>query len=157
VSSALAYDVSGTGTLLWNSSHPVTVAVTGSTDVPAFTIDLVAPHPITLTAPPKQSSDYTFSRSTDMVVQWTGGVEGTVDVELSSQNSAGTQVVLEAYCSVAASKGTATVPATLLSKLPASVSISITVINTASKDVGDWSMTFGAAMPALDTTATLSN
>jgi hypothetical protein len=156
MNAALGYQYSGWGSYLWNSSRPVTAVVTGSADVPAFTLDLVAPNPITLTAPTKSSGDYSFPRGTDLAVRWTGGVEGSVVVVLANKNGGVTQF-LEASCSVDASKGTATVPAALLAKLPASVSLEITVVNSASKDVQDWSMTFGAIMPTLEATATLTN
>jgi hypothetical protein len=142
---------------LWTSSRAATVEVTGSADVPAFTMNLTAPSPITVTSPlPSSTMTYTISRSSDVVVTWSGGVDGTAQVNLSSNSSGATQS-LSITCSVDASKGTVTVPASLMSGFASSGGFVAAVYNSATKNVGDWLMEFQATQQTGAGTVTFTN
>ena len=142
---------------LWTSSRAATVTVTGSAAVPAFTMSLVAPSPITVTSPlPSSTMVYTISRSSDLVVTWSGGVDGTAQVNLSS-NSSGTTPGLTISCNVPAAKGTVTVPASLMAGFGTSGGFTADVYNSATKNVGDWLMDFQATQATGVGTATFTN
>jgi hypothetical protein len=142
---------------LWTSSPTATLVVSGSADVPAFTMNLTAPSPIAITSPLLGSAmTYTLSRSTDLVVTWTGGVEGTAQVTLQSEGSGATQA-LSIQCNVAAAKGTLTVPASLMSGFTGSGSFVAGAFNSAIKSVGDWQMSFQAMHQAALGTANFTN
>jgi hypothetical protein len=142
---------------LWTSSRTATVVVTGSADVPAFTMDLVAPSPITVTSPlPSSTMVYSISRSSDLVVTWSGGVDGTTQVNVSS-NSSGTTPASTITCSVAAAKGTVTVPASLMSGFTTSGGFVAGAYNSATKNVGDWLMEFQAEQATGVGTVTFTN
>lgn len=150
-----AYMSSVFSNYLWTTSRPVTVTVTGSPDVPAFTMDTVAPHPIVVTAPiPTPSSplvDYSISRATDLAVTWTGGVEGKVIVTMGNVSGSLT-------CTVDATKGTLSVPSALMKKITGTpVNFDVIVHNTAFKAVGEWMMSFGGRTEYNPGTVTFTN
>lgn len=132
---------------LWNSSRPVTLTVTGSSDIPAFTLSTTAPNPIVVTSPLPDGSAgtlvaYSVSRASDLVVTWSGGVDGEVMVTMGggSEAEASKQIV----CTVGATKGTLSVPASLLRKLGGTPNFGVTVRSLVWKTVGDWVMGFEA-------------
>lgn len=141
------YMSSAYASYLWTSSRPVTLTVTGSTDIPAFTLATTAPNPIVVTSPlPDGSAStlmaYSASRATDLVVTWSGAVDGEVMVTLGggSEAEASKQIV----CTVGATKGTLSVPASLLRKLGGTTNFGVTVRSLVWKTVGDWVMGFEA-------------
>jgi hypothetical protein len=140
---------------LWTSSRPATVTVTGSADVPAFTLNVTAPNPISVTSPAASNSTYTISRGSALAVTWTGGVEGMVTVSVSSGTAATGQVMIS--CSVDAATGTVTVPAAFMAKLGATGSFSAGVTNIAHKTISDWLMHFQAETMKDLGTATFTN
>ncbi|HEX3697970.1 MAG TPA: hypothetical protein VH374_21530 [Polyangia bacterium] len=141
---------------LWTSSHPATVVVTGSADVPAFTLNVTAPNPISVTSPSAQSnSTYTISRGSALAVTWTGGVEGMVTVGVSSGTTATGQISIS--CSVDAATGAVTVPAPFMAKLGATGGFSAGVTNVTNKTIGDWLMHFQAGTSKDEGTATFTN
>lgn len=142
--------------LLWTSSRQATLTVTGSADVPAYSMSVTAPNPIAVTSPPVQANaTYTISRATDLKVTWTGGVEGTVTVGVSSGTAATGRIDIS--CSAPAAAGTVTVPASALSGLGPSGSFGASVTNTATKSVGGWQMIFQAQSTKDQGTATFTN
>jgi hypothetical protein len=99
---------------------------------------------------------YTISRSSDLVVTWSGGVDGTAQVSLSS-NSSGTTPSSTISCNVAAAKGTVTVPASLMTGFASSGGFVAGAYNTATKNVGDWLMEFQAEQQTGVGTASFTN
>ncbi|HEY4187514.1 MAG TPA: hypothetical protein VGP07_20725 [Polyangia bacterium] len=143
---------------LWTASTPATVTVAGSASVPAYTMTITAPNPITLTAPTASSIGqsgpaYTIARGTNLVVTWTGGVEGNVVV--SAQSGSGSTGV-SVTCTVAASTGTVTIPASVLGNLGATGSFTASVTTSATKTVSDWLMDFQATVGSAQGTATFN-
>jgi len=131
---------------LWTASTPVTVTVTGSPSVPAYTMSITAPNPITVTAPTSVSvgadgPTYRIARDTDLIVTWTGGVDGTVTVNLISGTAPNGVGVI---CSVDAATGTVTIPASLMTNLGASGGLVVGVETAAYEMVNDWQMGFQA-------------
>ncbi len=150
------YMSSAYGSYLWTASTPATVVVTGSVDVPAFTMSVVAPNPIVVTSPLAQGgSTYAISRATPLAVTWTGGVEGSVTVSLASNTGPNGQVSIS--CSVDAGMGKVTVPESFMAELGTSGSFSAGVTNVATKNVDDWLMDFQASTTGAQGTATFSN
>jgi len=144
---------------LWTTSTPATVTVGGSAAVPAYDMMVTAPHPITLTAPAPTGTattgaSYTFSKSADLIVSWTGGVEGQVVVGVQSM---GLNPEASVTCSASASAGTVTVPASLLSGLGTMGAFSASVTSSATKTVSDWLMDFQATVGAAVGTITFTN
>lgn len=94
---------------------------------------------------PVASADggYTISRTTDLKVTWTGGVEGTTTVAVTSGTTASGNVTIS--CSVAAASGALTVPIGMLASLGASGTFSAGVANVATKTVAGWQMSFQAS------------
>ena len=149
-------------TYLWTSSRPLTVVVSGSSDVPAFSLAVTAPNPISLTSPPAQGyasngfPSYPVSRATDLLVKWTGGIEGTVSVGFSSSDNTVNQTT-QINCSVAASKGTLVVPAAFLAKLSSSADFTVSQNNLTWSTVGDWMMEFSTTIVAAPGVAAFSD
>jgi hypothetical protein len=156
---ATSYMSTPAASYLWTASRPATVTVTGSADVPAFTLGLTAPNPITLTTPLSTlgatGSTYSISKAGALNVVWTGGVEGTVTVDLTTGTAQTTMVTIT--CAVDASKGMVTIPATFMAKLGASGGFTAGVTSYADKTVGDWLMHFQASTLKDNGAATFSN
>lgn len=133
---------------LWTSSRPITLNVTGSADVPAYSLSLTAPNPIVVTSPLPQGVSssgllsYTHSRASNLVITWTGGVEGTTSVTLTSESTTAPALVV---CEASATTGTLSVPAAFLAKLSGTAQLTVSVGSLAWKTVGDWTMGFQAA------------
>jgi len=144
---------------LWTTSIPATVTVGGSASVPAYTMSLDTPTPITVTAPAPTGSAatggaYTVSKSSDLVVSWTGGVQGQVVIGLSDMGTAPNAAI---SCSVAASAGTVTIPASLMSGFGAMAGFTASVTTSTTKTVGDWLMDFQATTGSAVGTVTFTN
>lgn len=145
---------------LWTASRPATVTVSGSADVPAFTMDLTAPNPIAITSPVVSGTGvsgntYAISKAGAFNVTWTGGVDGMVSVDLTTGTAQSAQVNI--HCYVDASKGMVTIPATFMAKLGASGGFTSGVTSVADKNVGDWLMHFQASTVKDQGTATFTN
>jgi len=142
---------------LWTASTPATVTVGGTTSVPAYSMSVTAPNPITMTAPlpvvGSTGATYTIARGANLAVTWTGGVDGTVTVSLTSGNGT-TGVTIS--CSAPASAGTVTVPASLMASLGATGAFSAGVTSFTTKTVGDWLMDFQASVLGSQGTATFN-
>ena len=152
-----SYTSANYSSYLWTSSRQATVVVTGSADVPAFTMNLTAPNSITVTSPlPGSDMAYTISRSSDLVVTWSGGVDGSAQVNISS-NSSGATTSSVITCNVDAAKGTVTVPASLMSGFTSPGGFGAGVTNSATKTVGDWLMEFQAEQQTGSGSATFTN
>jgi hypothetical protein len=139
---------------LWTASQVASVTVTGSADVPAFAVNVTAPNPVSVTAPTAPSGAYTISRGWDLKVTWTGGVEGSVTVGLSSNDTAGP---ISVACSANASTGTITIPTSALASLGTSGGFNVAVTNTANETVNDWFVAFEASTTATSGAATFTN
>jgi hypothetical protein len=145
---------------LWTSSRPITLNVSGSADVPAYSLSLTAPNPIAVTSPLPQGVDtsgfpnYPLSRATNLVLTWTGGVEGTVLVDMTSGSTATPAYII---CEAAATTGTLTVPAAFMAKLSGTVGLDVSVSNYSWKTVGDWTMGFQAAVSKNHGTVTFAD
>lgn len=159
ISSTAGYISTSYTSYLWTTSTPATVTVGGSSAVPAYDMTITAPHPITLTAPAPTGTattgaSYAFSKSADLVVSWTGGVEGQVIIGVQSTDANSQATVT---CSVPASAGTVTVPASLMSGLGTMGGFTASVTSSATKTVSDWLMDFQATVAAAVGTITFTN
>lgn len=119
------------------SGTNISIDVSGAT-VPAFTTSATIPAAATLTQPAIVDSKITLNRASDLVVKWTGG-GGDVSVGVGSTNASGSMFV---YCTFAASAHQGTVPANLMTQLPAGAmgSFAVTLRSQTKKDVGDWTI-----------------
>jgi hypothetical protein len=129
--------------LLWTRSRPLTAQVFGPGEVPAVVLEVVAPNAIALTSPvatggmaPK------ISKGIDLVSTWSGGIEGTVEVEVT--NDKGGVIDISIKCTAPASAGTVTVPAAFLGLLGTKGTFQATVQNVTTKAVNAWTMNFSA-------------
>jgi hypothetical protein len=144
---------------LWTSSKAATVTVSGSAQVPAFSLGVTTPNPITVTSPVAQigstGATYTISRSGDLAVTWTGGVNGTVNVTLSSSDAPAGSASIS--CMVDASAGAVTVPGAFMSQLGTTGGFVAGVTSYTSDNVGDWLMLFEASSSSAQGVATFTN
>jgi hypothetical protein len=126
---------------LWTESQEATVEVTGSDDVPSFSLSLVVPNPIAITSPPATGdSTYVISKASDLDVAWTGGADGFVTVSLQDLDG-GPGI----SCIVDAVEGELSVPASFLAELGDAGYFSAGVTNVVRQDVDDWLMQFQAS------------
>jgi hypothetical protein len=123
----------------------LTVTADGTT-VPGYTETLVVPSKITITSPAKPAAAVPVSRAADYTIAWSGGSTG--DVELAAGSS--TQGAPFVYCQIPSSAGTGTIPAALLSMLPAGMgSISAHGWSTMTKQASDWGLYFSIFYDAI--------
>jgi hypothetical protein len=103
---------------LWSGGETLTLTASGAT-VPAFSTSVTAPAPIVVAAPaaPAGGAKLTVSRSSDLTFTWTGGGGATVGGGISAVYGSTAESVT---CTVPASAGTFTLPASLIAQLPAS-------------------------------------
>lgn len=136
---------------LWSSSRLATVTVTASADVPAFTMSLTAPSPISVTSPIFAGATasyyyYVISRSSDLVVTWSGGVDGTAQLVLQDSVPSTATSTHKITCNVDAATGTVTVPASLMPGFYSNALgvFYIRLFSSATQNIGDWLMEFEA-------------
>lgn len=128
---------------LWTASTPLTAQVTGSTSVPAMTLEVIAPTPITVVAPVAAAGmPLEISKGTDLVIKWTGGVEGNSTIYLTNDEGSGVDRSIQ--CFAAASLGTLTVPTAFLASLGTKGSFRAGVINVTTRGLGEWAGKFFA-------------
>jgi len=143
---------------LWTTPTLATVTVGGTADVPAYTMSVTTPSPITLTAPTSTTYNaagpiFSVSRTADLVVTWTGGTNGQVSVDLESTSPAA-----EAACTADASAGTLTIPASILANFGGTTGMGVGVTTVTTKNTGDWLMEFEAQQtPISGSTITFTN
>ncbi len=95
-------------TSLWSGGEPTSVKATGG-DIPAFDQRVTAPSVITVTAPAfAGTTPLTIDRAQGLVVTWTGGTVGEVQVLGTSEAKPKATTI---WCTFPANAGTATVPA----------------------------------------------
>jgi hypothetical protein len=113
---AFTYDVSTVATPI-SPGDSLTITATGAT-VPAFSVDLVVPQPVTLTSPDPagamSASGWTISRSRDLPFAWTGGSTGNVRFWVG-QSVGATSTIID--CEAPASSGSGVIPAAALGYL----------------------------------------
>jgi hypothetical protein len=133
-------------TPLWSGAESLTITANGG-EVPAFTQNLNAPGPVTITAPVPTNStgDVAVSASQDLVMTWTGGL-GTVQLLMVSEFP-GTDVNVQ--CRFPASDGTGTVPQAALAAVNVGpVDYAIGSIDDAEVIAGDWTVDVVAGFDA---------
>jgi hypothetical protein len=119
-------------------------------EVPAFTGMLTVPPSITVTMPMLMTGMTTIPRSSDLVINWTGGSTGDVTARLLSSSAGVTTLV---SCTYQASAGTGTIPMSVMMQLAAG-SGAITIGSSVTQNVmaGDYAVTLsilnGAASAA---------
>jgi uncharacterized protein (TIGR03437 family) len=97
-----------------------TVKGTGGTDVGGFTAGITFPRTPTLISPNPANNSLVVTRSTGMTFTWnTTGATGNILIRIKSASDASSQVGATLQCTVAASAGTLTVPASAMLALPA--------------------------------------
>jgi hypothetical protein len=130
-------------TMLYNTGDLVSIQADGTSDgVPAFSRSLVAPAPITVTAPALDTSTALIMRSLDFNVAWTGGTART-NVEASiSPSTQGTEV----RCEFDAAAGTGMIPIAALQQLPqGTATLSITPVSKVDVMAGEFRVTLELA------------
>jgi hypothetical protein len=138
---------------LWTDSRPLNAQVAASDQVPGFTMDVVAPHPIVLTSPSvKLGTALKISKSANLVTTWTGGVDGTLMVIIMNNNGLWQDVIIS--CSAPAAAGSTTVPAALLSMLGTMGTFQTTLQAATTRKVDDWTMEFAATIDSARVDAT---
>ncbi len=112
-----AYDPVSGNTSLWSGGEMLTVAAEGK-DVPAFTVTLVAPSKLTMTAPalPQGASNLSVTRSAPFSATWTGASSGQVVLYFDAATGAN---AFSATCTFDASTLKAEVPAAAFADFPA--------------------------------------
>jgi uncharacterized protein (TIGR03437 family) len=142
--------LSGPGTYL--SPGAYTLAGSGGADIGAFSVAFTIPTPPTLTSP-SPTNHPAVTRANGMTVTWTGGAPNTT-VQLQLQgptDSTNTNGAL-AFCNVAASAGTFTIPPYALLALPASNSAGLVFVQqTAWTPIATAGLDFGMIQAIDDT------
>jgi hypothetical protein len=124
---ALALTVSGTAytaitdsaNSLWSGGEPISVVAAGA-DVPAFSIQIVAPSEVVMTAPapPAAGQSLSISTNSDMQLTWSGGASGAkVHARLSLNVFTPTLYSQSLDCYYDATSGSGTIPTTALKAL----------------------------------------
>jgi hypothetical protein len=98
-------------TPLWNGGETVYLTGTGGDVVPAFSLPLVAPSPVTVVA---GAPTGTTSRSSDLTFTWTGTTAGAVRITILMPDAP----LYSVGCAFSPGPGTGIVPASLLEQLP---------------------------------------
>lgn len=132
--------------LLWTESQTVSVAGTGSADVPAFDVSLELPGLVQFDLPSTEelgTSGYVISRATDWELRWTGRGVGRIEALLASSTPAGTSKSLS--CMANTANGTLTVPRSLMAKLDGNSQLLARALNIQDETVGEWSFQFIAS------------
>ncbi len=112
-----AYDPVTGSTSLWSGGEMLTVSADGK-DVPAFTVSLVAPGKLTMTAPalPQGAANLSVTRSAPFSATWTGTSSGQVVLYFDAATGAN---AFSATCTFDASALKAEVPAAAFADFPA--------------------------------------
>ncbi len=128
--------------LLWNGGETLTATASGS-GVPGFSVSLVAPSKLTITAPTlPTSASLMVPRRRPLSVVWTGASSGNVIVYLDVV-AASTAYTLT--CTYAPSDGSGEVPSAALSLLPAGAgTFDLYVLERVAAVVPAWSINFVA-------------
>jgi hypothetical protein len=86
--------------------------------VPAFTASVIAPPQVVVTSPvaPGGGAKLNVSSSSDLTMSWTGGGVAQVTGGISASYASGSAASVT--CTVPASAGTLTLPASLIAQLP---------------------------------------
>jgi hypothetical protein len=112
VRGVMAYPSLDAAIKFFSGGDMITATGAGGADLPAFGAQtVVAPSDITVPACTSMCPD--VDRSKDLIVTWTGGGAGNVDVFLQARSDTGPFIAIA--CRYAASAGTATVPTAVLS------------------------------------------
>ena len=120
-----------------------TLRVSGAgAEVPAFSLELVAPISVTLTTPeiPVNPTPWVVSKQDDLLLEWTGG-EGTVEVLLFTPTG-------HVSCQFAADEGSSVVSSAAIQALTGTGSYSISVIDRLEQEHQGWQLTITASTPA---------
>jgi hypothetical protein len=125
---------------LWNGGESIHVTAAGA-EVPAFDIGLTAPSYVTVTAPawPALGSNLTIDRTQPLTLSWSGGQDGTVEVQLRVSGARQVGVV----CMFPAASGSGSIPVTALAKFPVATtgaSLSVDCITDKNTTAGAWSV-----------------
>jgi hypothetical protein len=147
---------SDTTAMLFTGGETLTLSASGAT-VSAFSTSLTAPAQILVSTPalPAPGSKLAVARSADFPMSWIGGGTGNAQAILSAITSTNRGDIV---CTVPASKGALTIPASLLMQLPASpTTTAIDVISTSrvQTTVGGYALTFTANSIAVGSTTGL--
>ncbi len=140
---------------LWHDAESVVVSAAGG-DVPAFATTLTAPTAVTLTmGAGSGGGPMLLPRQDDLVVEWSGGGFGTVDVELLGSGAAAVDV----HCRFAPSARSGVVPAALLAMLPATANGALVVSSNNEQllAAGGWSVDVRLETSAVDASGALAD
>ena len=88
-------------------------------DVPAFSANVVAPTPVTVTSPTLPGGAFSLDTSKDLVFDWTGSSAGMLAFNIRTTTSIGATAVSSSFvsCQFRASARTGTIPVALLANL----------------------------------------
>ena len=146
-----AYDPVSGSTSLWSGGEMLTVAAEGK-DVPAFTVSLVAPSKLTMTAPalPKGATNLSVMRSAPFSATWTGASSGQVVLYFDAATGAN---AFSATCTFEASALKAEVPAAAFADFPAQDgTFNFYVKQAAVASPSGWTVRFTASSAIVDPT-----
>lgn len=138
---------------LWTAGQTLAVQADGD-EVPAFTGSVAGVDAALVSAPafPAAGTAMSISRSQSLTVSWSGQTAGNIFVILARSDTAGAVThTVSATCTYPASVGSAVVPSTVLSAIPAGDSGSFAVYggDRAELAAGDWSVVIQEYVPAL--------
>lgn len=134
---------------LFHGGESIDIRVEAAGDVPAHGISLVAPAPVVLTTP-DPAKPISVDRASDLALAWSNGGPGEILFVTGVQDADG--IVTSLTCRFTASAGAAVIPASSLSKLPASGGPTPTflwVMSRSEIDAGIWHTAFSALSEVL--------
>ncbi len=128
------YDLFQATAPLYAGGETITFDAAGA-DVPAFEVDIMAPHEVHITAPAEPATVLTINRSRDLNVTWSGGNAGRLQIVLYGPGQGAESL----FCRFAANAGTGTIPMAALAMLGAGQgSFAMATIDLAEVSAGDW-------------------
>ena len=147
-----AYGGSGSGALFQGCVRARATGEPGG--APAFDVNVAAPSRVTVTAPVVTGGALSQARSQPLGITWTGGANGSASVTLTTL---GVSPARGVACLLDASAGSVTIPADLMSRLPAGKAL--LQVGTATNFVGiqgDWTFELSATARATGGSASVT-
>lgn len=127
---------------VWNGGEMLKAAALGAT-VPLFSVTLNAPFPAVVKMP--DMLPIMANRTIDLPLQWSGGIGTVLRAYLTSAAQPDAPIV----CDFPVSANQATIPATLMERLPPGpATLQALVVARANVVSGDWTITFRVDTPA---------
>lgn len=149
---------------LWGGGELLQATADGSEGFPAATLSLVAPYPITVSAPNVPADGWLIDSQEDLDLAWSGAMGNTVNVAISivivDPNDQKNVLFPGLDCTFSGDDSGAVIPASLLRVVPrpagsVGIDVSVLTLSLTSVQVGDALLEFRASSSGLSALATI--